>query len=141
MVVRSNKALARVRRGVHGLAVLLLAGASLAACGGSRTPLPDLSLTAAGQAGLDTMRSLGCGSCHGANGQGVDGLGPSLHSLLGGQTTLSDGSVVVADADYIRLAISDPDAQIVQGFGLPMPPYRLDDADVDSLLALFEELE
>ncbi len=141
MMGRSNQVLSRVVRAGLGLASLLLAAAALAACGASGTPLPDPSLSPAGHAGLETMRSLGCGSCHGANGQGVDGLGPSLQSLLGSQTTLSDGSVVVADADYIRLAISDPEAQIVQGFGLPMPPYRLDEVDVDALLMLFEELE
>lgn len=141
MVVRSKKALTRVVPRGLALVALLLAVAVCGACGGSGTSLPDPSLSPPGQAGLETMRSLGCGACHGANGQGVDGLGPSLQSLLGSETTLSDGSVVVADADYIRLAVSDPEAQIVQGFGLPMPPYRLDDADMDALLALLEELE
>ena len=120
--------------------VVILTIFLIASCGSATSELPDLELTPAGQSGLETMRTLGCGSCHGANGQGVDGLGPALQSLLGSQVTLSDGSVIVVDADYLRLSITDPGAQIVQGYGLPMPPYRLDPAEMDSLLALFEEL-
>lgn len=122
-------------------AVLFLVVSALGACGTSTEDLPELSLTSAGREGLETMRTLGCGSCHGANGQGVDGLGPPFASLWGAEVTLSDGTVVVADADYLRLSVTDPQAQIVAGYGLPMPPYRLDDAEMDELLALFEELK
>jgi cytochrome c oxidase subunit 2 len=55
-----------------------------------------------------------CASCHSTDGSVL--VGPSWLGLYGSETTLSDGSTVVADEAYIRNSILDPASQIVAGF-------------------------
>ncbi len=67
-----------------------------------------------------------CISCHSLE-PGVRKFGPSLHGMLGRKTKLASGKEIVADADYIRKSISDPDADIVESFSAgqmsgPIPP-------------------
>jgi cytochrome c oxidase subunit 2 len=110
--------------------------AALSACGGNAG---GVDLSPAAQAGRNTMRSNGCASCHGANGQG--GVGPSFEGLFGSAVTLEDGSTVIADADYLRESITDPSKQIVEGYTLPMPTNDLSDAEIDEIIAFIVELE
>jgi len=107
---------------------------ALAACGSDGGP--DLSPEAA--AGRDLMRSSGCSSCHGANGQG--GVGPTFEGLYGSEVELDDGSTVTADDAYIRESISDPSAKIVEGYALPMPTNELSDAEIDQIVSFIAEL-
>lgn len=55
-----------------------------------------------------------CASCHSTSGQVMSG--PPLNGLYGHEVTLSDGTTVMADANYIRQSILDPNAQVVDGF-------------------------
>ena len=48
--------------------------------------------------------------------------GPVLNGLFGSQVTLANGEKVVADNDYIRESILNPQAKIVAGF----PPHHAD---------------
>jgi cytochrome c oxidase subunit 2 len=118
------------------LAVVLAATlvAIVAGCGGDSSP----DLSPAAEAGRDVMRTSGCSSCHGANGQG--GVGPSFEGLYGSEVLLADGSTVLADDDYLRESITDPSAKKVDGYGLPMPTNDLDDAQIDQILDFIREL-
>jgi len=73
-------------------------------------------------AGQQLFQSLGCASCHGVNGEG--GRGPTLAGLFGRQITLTNGGSVVADEDYIRESIVNPQAKIVAGFTPIMPTFQ-----------------
>jgi len=73
-------------------------------------------------AGQQMFESLGCASCHGANGEG--GRGPALLGLAGGNVTLNNGQTVRADEAYIRESILNPQAKIVTGFGPIMPTFQ-----------------
>jgi len=121
-----------LRRAVTA-AVLIALG--LTACGGDGDQ-PDLPPEA--EAGRDLVRSNGCASCHGANGQG--GVGPAFTGLYGSEVTLDDGTTVVADAAYLRESITDPRAKIVDGYGLPMPTTELDDAEIESIITYIAAL-
>lgn len=96
----------------------------------------DLSPVAA--TGFAVADSEGCMSCHGVDGR--DSVGPTWDGLHGSAVVLDDGSTVVADADYLRLAITDPDAQIRDGYTLRMPGNRLDPDEVDAVVAYLQEL-
>jgi len=122
-------------RFVSGALALAL---SLAACGsnGSGTSSIELSPTAADGRSLAT--SNGCGSCHGPSGQG--GVGPAFVGLYGTDVILVDGSVVVADREYLIESIKEPAAKKVDGFRLPMPTNQLTDAEVDKIVTYIEEL-
>jgi cytochrome c oxidase subunit 2 len=71
-------------------------------------------------AGETLFRNFGCATCHVPAGQGQ---GPSLVGLLGSQVQLASGATVLADEQYIRRSIIDPNAQIVAGYPPIMPTF------------------
>jgi cytochrome c oxidase subunit II len=73
-------------------------------------------------AGQQLYQTLGCASCHGANGEG--GRGPTLLGMFGKQIQLVGGQTVRADEPYIRESIMNPQAKLVEGFGPIMPTFQ-----------------
>jgi cytochrome c oxidase subunit II len=73
-------------------------------------------------AGQQLFQTLGCASCHGANGEG--GRGPTLAGLVGRDTPLENGQTQRADEAYIRESILNPQAKIVAGFQPIMPTFQ-----------------
>lgn len=73
-------------------------------------------------AGRGLFESLGCASCHGANGEG--GRGPALIGLFGSKVVLNNGQTITADEGYLRESILNPQAKIVTGFGPIMPSFQ-----------------
>ena len=73
-------------------------------------------------AGRQMFESLGCASCHGANGEG--GRGPALLGLFGSNVVLNNNQTVRADEGYVRESILNPQAKIVSGFGPIMPSFQ-----------------
>jgi len=73
-------------------------------------------------AGQQLFQTLGCASCHGANGEG--GRGPALVGLFGRETPLASGGSVRADEGYLRESITNPQAKLVAGFGPIMPTFQ-----------------
>ena len=71
-------------------------------------------------AGQDLFDKLGCQTCHGAAG----GLGPALTGLPGSTVKLQDGGTVVADDNYIRESILNPQAKVVAGYQPVMPTFK-----------------
>ncbi|MDQ1728539.1 MAG: cytochrome c oxidase subunit [Pyrinomonadaceae bacterium] len=73
-------------------------------------------------AGQQLFQSLGCVSCHGANGEG--GRGPTLAGLFGGKVFLNNNQTLTADESYIRESIENPAAKVVNGFNPIMPTFQ-----------------
>ena len=73
-------------------------------------------------AGQSLFESIGCASCHGANGEG--GRGPALLGVFGSNVVLSNGQTVKADEAYLRESITNPQAKMVTGFGPIMPSFQ-----------------
>jgi cytochrome c oxidase subunit 2 len=73
-------------------------------------------------AGQQLFQTLGCVSCHGANGEG--GRGPTLAGIFGKMTQLQNGESVRVDEVYVRESILNPQAKIVAGFGPIMPTFQ-----------------
>jgi cytochrome c oxidase subunit 2 len=73
-------------------------------------------------AGQQLFQTLGCASCHGANGEG--GRGPTLAGIFGTTQQLQTGQPVVVDEPYIRESITNPQAKLVAGFGPIMPTFQ-----------------
>ncbi|HEV8431016.1 MAG TPA: cytochrome c oxidase subunit II [Pyrinomonadaceae bacterium] len=73
-------------------------------------------------AGQQLYQTLGCASCHGANGEG--GRGPTLAGVFGKMTPLQSGESVRVDEGYIKESITNPQAKIVAGFGPIMPTFQ-----------------
>jgi cytochrome c oxidase subunit II len=106
----------------------------LSSCGGEET----VELSPAAVEGRQIAGDLGCAACHGVDGQG--GVGPAWVGLAGSEVELADGSVVLADTEYLRRSITDPDADLVAGYTTRMPENALTDAQVDAVVAYIEEL-
>jgi mono/diheme cytochrome c family protein len=105
---------------------------------GAVTPTPALIAQ-----GKTLFASAGCSGCHSLSG--AAGAGPTLKGLAGGQTTLTNGQIVTADDAYLARSITDPDAQIVKGYGagIMAPAVAGFDlgakpADVRALIAFIE---
>ena len=73
-------------------------------------------------AGQQLFQSLGCVSCHGANGEG--GRGPALAGLFGRKVFLTNNQTLIADEAYIRESIENPQAKVVSGFNPIMPTFQ-----------------
>jgi cytochrome c oxidase subunit 2 len=84
--------------------------------------------------------SLGCVTCH----SGQSGArGPNLAGAFGNPVKLSDGRTVVADENYIRESILNPQAKLVAGFGPIMPTFtgQINEESLIQLVAYIKGLQ
>ena len=84
---------------------------------------------------LDVLSAEGCLACHPAGGAGV---GPSLAELVGRtEVVVRAGApvTVTVDVTHIRRALTDPNADVVQGFVGGVMPAVTAPARVDALVA------
>ena len=89
------------------------------------------------EVGAGLLRSKGCVACHSDDGRRL--VGPSFKGLAGSTRSVLRGATpvrLVADADYLRRAITTPNAEVTEGYppGL-MPPFALEPAELDALVA------
>ena len=112
--------------------------AILGACSSSSSSAPvDLSPEAA--AGREISINAGCASCHGADGNG--NIGPNWIGLADSQVTLSDGTVVTADDNYLYTSIKEPGAMKRRGAVGIMPSNKLNDQEIASIIAYIRALK
>lgn len=71
------------------------------------------------QAGEALFQQFACNTCHVAGGV----LAPALEGVFGTEQPLADGTTVVADEQYIRESILNPQAKVVEGFSPIMPSF------------------
>ena len=92
------------------------------------------------EAGERVFKTRGCTQCHTTDGN--RGIGPTLKDAFGHEATMSDGSKVVVDEDYIRESVLDPQAKVVQGFEPVMPTFqgRIKDKEITVLIEFIKSL-
>lgn len=104
----------------------------LTACGGGDGGGEDANLS-----GEELAAEVGCLACH----QETDtDMAPTLHGIWGTQVNLEDGSTVTVDEEYVRRSITDPRADIVDGYNSIMPTFPLEDSEVDRLVEWVESI-
>ena len=82
----------------------------------------------------------GCFACHSTDGSSL--IGPTWKGLFESEVELTDGSVVIADYDFLVESILDPRATTVDGYPVEaMPPYPLNEAQLQDLIAYIESLK
>jgi cytochrome c oxidase subunit 2 len=98
---------------------------------------PPVSPAAAGEA---LFQAQGCGSCHAA---GAEQRGPQLAGLFGTTVHFEGGGTTVADENYLRESILDPQAHLVAGYQAIMPTYQglLSEENVMQLIAYLKTLK
>jgi len=94
------------------------------------------SLASQGQA---LFQHYACNTCH---TEDKSGRGPILTGVYGSTVALNDGQKVVADDNYVRESILNPQAKIVAGFGPIMPTFQgqVSEEDLLKLLAYVKSL-
>lgn len=83
-----------------------------------------------------------CAACHSVDGS--QKIGPSWLALAGSEVLLEDGTTALADSEYLRLAIVNPNLHIVEGYSANvMPAFAdlLEQTEVEDLVAYIESLK
>jgi cytochrome c oxidase subunit 2 len=85
-------------------------------------------------AGRKLFQARGCQQCHSMDGSAK--TGPSLLGIFGRQENLADGTTIIADENYIRQSILEPQAVVVSGYEPVMPTYqgRLSDEEITAII-------
>jgi len=80
--------------------------------------------------GKKLFEKLACNTCH------MDtpaGRGPVLTGIFGHTVRLNNGQQVIADENYIRESILDPQAKVVDGFSPLMPTFQGQVSEIELL--------
>jgi len=88
--------------------------------------------------GQQLAQTKGCLGCHTTDG--TPSVGPSWKGLFGKQESLSDGTTVAVDEAYLAESIADPSAKVVENFPPAMPPYTLNEEDLEAIIAYIKSL-
>lgn len=93
------------------------------------------------EAGQKLFTQRGCLTCHSVDGKA--GTGPTLKGVFGHDVQLSSGGRVLADENYIRESILQPQAKIVAGFDAVMPTFqgRLKDREITAIIEYLKTLQ
>lgn len=93
------------------------------------------------QFGEKVFKSFACNSCHAIDSSVK--VGPGFGGLFGKTETLTDGSSVVVDENYLRDSIITPNSQIVAGFTPQMPSFagQINDEQMHALIAYIKSLK
>ena len=89
--------------------------------------------------GEKLFQKYACNTCHTND---ATGRGPVLAGLYNAQKRLADNSTVIADDNYIRESILNPQAKIAQGFQPIMPTFQgqVSEEDLIKLLAYVKSM-
>src|SRR4051812_9391688 len=82
------------------------------------------------RSGEELYRQYACASCHSIDGS--KGTGPTFKGLAGSKVKLEGGKEVTADAAYLERAITDPDADVTEGYNAGLMKASIDGFDLGS---------
>lgn len=122
------------RRRAATLAAVVVAAIGSVGCSDDATD--ELSGPAA--SGADLAASYNCSSCHTVDG--TRSTGPTWKGIWGEQVELADGESVEVDDAYVRRSITEPSAQVVDGFSPIMPAFDLPEDELEALSAYIRSL-
>jgi cytochrome c oxidase subunit 2 len=96
---------------------------------------PQLTMV---QQGEKVYNKMACATCHSTDG--ATKAGPTFKALFGSKVTLTDGTVVTADENYIRESIELPNAKIVKGYAPQMPTFKglINEQDMASVISFIK---
>ena len=92
--------------------------------------------------GAQLFQEKGCMVCHSIDG--TPRVGPTLKGIFGKSVAvLSDGKerTLVANEDYLRRSILEPNVDVTKGFQPIMPPQRLTDQEMNEILNYIKGLK
>lgn len=92
--------------------------------------------------GKELFQETGCIACHSVDGTAAGKTGPTVQGLFNSERILKDSTTVVADADYIREAILEPNEKVPEGYEAEMPSFLgvLSDREIEAIILYIESL-
>ncbi len=98
----------------------------------------QVSLAEQGRAVYETK---GCLACHSVDG--TQKVGPTHKGLFGSSVEMADGKVLIADENYIRTHIENPQKNTVKGFNPVMPTFKglINETEMNALIAYIKSLK
>lgn len=103
-------------------------------------PTPTVDLARQIARGKRLVERNSCLQCHTIDGQA--NFAPTLAGLFGTLRELEGGGTTMADEDYLRESIKDPDEKIVSGFATgAMPKVFFSDAELSALVEYVKSLQ
>jgi cytochrome c oxidase subunit 2 len=99
------------------------------------------AVTSLVEQGRALHQSKGCVACHSPDG--TSKVGPSHKGLFGSRVELADGRTVIADENYIRGHIENPQQNNVKGYNPVMPTFKglITESEMNALLAYIKSLK
>jgi cytochrome c oxidase subunit 2 len=99
----------------------------------------ELTAVPAASAGQQLYTKLGCVTCH----EGTSPRGPELKDVFGSEVQLQTGEIVLADEDYIRESILNPQAKLVAGYPPLMPTFQnqIKEQDIFTLINYIKSMK
>jgi len=90
--------------------------------------------------GKKLVERSGCLGCHAVEGK--QKVGPNFGGSFGREVVIADGTTVIADEEYLRESILDPNAKVVKGYPSVMPTYKgsLSAGEVTAIVAYLKSL-
>ncbi len=100
--------------------------------------LTQVSLVDQGKA---VYQNKGCVACHSVDGSTK--VGPTHKGLFGSQVEMADGRTLIADENYIRNHIENPQKNTVKGFNPVMPTFKglITEVEMNALIAYIKSLK
>ena len=86
----------------------------------------------------ESIHKNNCISCHSLDGSRL--VGPSFKGLWQSNRTFTDGTSVIADENYIRSSILEPNSQVVESYPAAMPVQDYTDSQIDSIIEFLKSL-
>jgi len=94
--------------------VAMALGLTISACGSTPDAAPPKNASPEVAAGFALVTQKGCVACHSVDG--ASRTGPTFKGLAGSSVSLTEGGDVNVDDEYLRRAITRPDAEIRKGY-------------------------
>ncbi|WP_106392416.1 cytochrome c oxidase subunit II [Enhygromyxa salina] len=91
--------------------------------------------------GEKVYKAMACNSCH--NPDASVKVGPGFGGLFGKTESMTDGSSLTVDENYLRESIYQPNAKVVAGFTPQMPSFagQINDEQMNALIAYIKSLK
>ncbi len=91
--------------------------------------------------GKEVYEKKGCVACHSVDGTAK--VGPTHKGLYGSKVELANGKTIVADENYIRNHIDNPQSNTVKGYNPVMPTFKglITESEMNALIAYIKSLK
>jgi cytochrome c oxidase subunit 2 len=105
---------------------------------GSRENTGEVPIQTPSEQAAQLAEVRGCQACHTLDGSA--GIGPTWLGSWGATRVLKDGSRVIVDENYLRLAMQNPQAQVVEGYEPLMLPANFTEEEMSLVINLIRDI-